>query len=271
MNPKISFPDVPTSGDSRLFGRGFLITVSILTVLALATMMVSDRMADSKESGGYVFRQFCIFPWIVASGKTIANGLAEFSGKIPEMPSAALRVTALGSLLLMFVICPTIFFFHWRDVRLKEKFKRQGCPLMISDLVNAFCYVITVYFAVAIVPMTVLQYSTHQSMREGWAVQSNKDRIVNTIGQIATNLRQYRILPTSMGGGQGSFRGYILPVEFKQTQEASITIVASNDTAIIEARSLSIPNSSLGVKLLGGVGLDEGSRYCEWTQEGKFQ
>jgi hypothetical protein len=271
MNPKINLPDVPASGDSGVFGRGFLLTVSTLTILALTTMMLSDRMVDSTESGGYVFRQYCIFPWIVASGKTIANGLAEFSGKIPDMPSASLRVTALGSLLFMFVICPTIFFFRWRDVRLKEKFRREGRPLMISGLVSAFCYVITVYFAVAIVPLTVLQYNTHQSMREGWAVQSNKDRIVNTIGLIATSLRQYRILPKSAGGGQGSFSGFTLPVEFKQSHEASFTIAASNDTATIEARSLSIPKSSLSVKLIGGRGLDTGSRYFEWTQEGKFQ
>ena len=271
MIPKIESRDISIKGDSHEFGRGFLLTVSLLTIVALGAMIVSDRITNSTESSPFGYRHFSLFPWTVAAGKSIANGLAEFSGKIPEMPSASLQVAALGGLLLTFVICPTVFLFRWRERRLNRNLRLPGRPLTISGLIYGICQVITVFFAIAIVPMTVVQYSTHQMIRTNQAIQEDKDQIINTIGPIATGLRQYRILPKSMGGGQGSFRGFSLPARFTQNRIAAFTVIASNDTASIEARSLAVPEASVCVRIIGGKGLDSGSRYFQWSYEGKFQ
>jgi hypothetical protein len=271
MNPRINILETSKPGNSHEFGRGFLFTVIVITIVALAAMMASDRMMDSEESTAYAYRHFSVFPWIVATGKTIANGLAEFSGKVPEMPSASLQVTALAGLLLTFVICPTVFLFRWREKRLSGNVLGRSRPLTISSLVYGFCQVITLFFAIGIIPFAVLQHSSQESMRTNHAIQSDKDRIINAISLIATSLRQYRILPKSEGGGQGSFRGFSLPVGFTQNRTAMFSVIASNDTASVEARSLGVPEASVSVRIIGGKDLDNGSRYFEWSYEGKFQ
>ncbi len=44
------------------------------------------------------------------------------------------------------------------------------------------------------------------------AIQANKTAIFNDINQIAAYANHFRVTTTSMGGGQGSFAGFKIPV-----------------------------------------------------------
>ena len=53
------------------------------------------------------------------------------------------------------------------------------------------------------------------SMFSAQSVQSNKDAMINDINNLAANAYQYKIRPTSMGGGGGSYAGYSIPSKMK--------------------------------------------------------
>jgi hypothetical protein len=47
------------------------------------------------------------------------------------------------------------------------------------------------------------------------SVQSNKDAIINDLNNLSANAYQFRIRPTSMGGGNGAYTGYLIPDALK--------------------------------------------------------
>ena len=65
------------------------------------------------------------------------------------------------------------------------------------------------------------------SMFTAGSVQSNKDAIINDLNNLAANAYQYRIRPSSMGGGSGSYTGYVLS-----------TILSTNDNAVYTAQNV---------------------------------
>ena len=76
------------------------------------------------------------------------------------------------------------------------------------------------------------------SMFTSGSVQSNKDAIINDLNNLAANAYQYRIRPSSMGGGNGSFSGYLIPDAMKpndngtySTQNVSATAVTLRGTS----------------------------------------
>jgi hypothetical protein len=54
------------------------------------------------------------------------------------------------------------------------------------------------------------------------STQANKDAIINDINNICANAYQYRIRPTSMGGGGGStYVGYTIPFKMSSNDNAT--------------------------------------------------
>ena len=53
------------------------------------------------------------------------------------------------------------------------------------------------------------------------SVGANQDAIVNDIMNIAAHADQYRIRPSTMGGGDGEFVGYTLPQRLAETGNAT--------------------------------------------------
>jgi hypothetical protein len=105
------------------------------------------------------------------------------------------------------------------------------------------------------------------SMFSSSSVQSNKDAIINDLNNLAANAYQFRIRPTTMGGGGGSYTGgsgFAIP-----------TKLASNDNG-----TFSRTNAAQAVTFIGtsaqGYGTvtavcDSTGRLGTFTYTGQFQ
>src|SRR5258707_3965301 len=58
------------------------------------------------------------------------------------------------------------------------------------------------------------------------SVQANKDAIVNDLNNLAADAYQYRIRPTTMGGGAGSYGGYKVPTKLQTNENGTYTPTA---------------------------------------------
>lgn len=71
------------------------------------------------------------------------------------------------------------------------------------------------------------------SMFTAQSVGANRDAIIADITNLAANAYQYRIRPTSMGGGGGAYTGYGIPSSLQSNENGAYTIsTAGNSTSI---------------------------------------
>jgi hypothetical protein len=103
------------------FAPGFLWQLSLLTILALGLVFVSEYVLSSPFSHVVPLRGWALFPWILAGGHTLRNALAAFNGTSPTASALVDGAGALSALLFAFVICPTVFLLGWRRRRLEKE------------------------------------------------------------------------------------------------------------------------------------------------------
>ena len=70
------------------------------------------------------------------------------------------------------------------------------------------------------------------SMFSSGTVQANKDAIINDLNNLAANAYQYRIRPTTMGGGGGGYTGYAIPTKLASNENAAYTAGSVSATSI---------------------------------------
>ncbi len=97
--------------------------------------------------------------------------------------------------------------------------------------------VIVVGIAIAV---GISQFSAHST-------QANKDGVTSSLVNIAANAYQYRIRPTTMGGGGGAYNGgtagYAIPSRM-QTDNNGIYSVSSTSAATIVLKGVSSMNAT---------------------------
>ena len=59
------------------------------------------------------------------------------------------------------------------------------------------------------------------SLFSAQSVQSNRDAIINDLNNLAAQAYQFRIRPTSMGGGQGDYTTFAIPTKMKTNENAT--------------------------------------------------
>lgn len=95
---------------------------------------------------------------------------------------------------------------------------------------------------------------------------SNKDAIINDLNNLAAHAYQFRIRPSSMGGGQGSYIGFHIPPKMAENQNGFyIARVISKDSIEVIGLSKEKKNSSIRVIL------DENGRMSSWSYTGEFE
>lgn len=96
------------------------------------------------------------------------------------------------------------------------------------------------------------------------AIESNRDGIIEHINQLAGKAYQFRIRPTSMGGGAGSFHGYIMSREQAMDEHASYQ-------GQVTAESITFTGTS--AKGYGTVTakVDKSGQLSGWKFTGKFK
>jgi len=98
--------------------------------------------------------------------------------------------------------------------------------------------VIVVGIAIAV---GISQFSAH-------SVQANKDGVTSSLVNIAANAYQFRIRPTTMGGGSGAYNGgtspgYVIPTKMASDNNGTYT-VNSVAAATIVLKGVSSLNAS---------------------------
>jgi hypothetical protein len=103
------------------------------------------------------------------------------------------------------------------------------------------------------------------SLFSAQSVQSNRDAIINDLNNLAAQAYQFRIRPTSMGGGQGDYTTFSIPVKMRTNENG--TYVASPSTNSIDITATSAQNSSNYIT----VTIDSDGRLTNWSYFGDFQ
>jgi hypothetical protein len=103
------------------------------------------------------------------------------------------------------------------------------------------------------------------SLFSAQSVQSNRDAIINDLNNLAAQAYQFRIRPTSMGGGQGDYTTFAIPTKMKTNENA--TYSSSPTTNSIVFTAISAQNASNSVT----VTIDSNGRLGGWSYYGDFQ
>ncbi|MCX5729610.1 MAG: hypothetical protein NTZ28_12385 [Nitrospirae bacterium] len=103
------------------------------------------------------------------------------------------------------------------------------------------------------------------SLFSAQSIQSNRDAIINDLNNLAAQAYQYRIRPTSMGGGQGDYSSFAIPLKMRTNENATYASTPSATTILFTATSSQ--NGSNTVQ----VTIDSNGRLSGWSYTGDFQ
>ena len=104
------------------------------------------------------------------------------------------------------------------------------------------------------------------SLFSAQSIQANKDAIINDLNNIAAHAYQFKIRPSSMGGGQGSYSGYGIPSKMATNENATYTVSATTATTVslLATSGANTTNTVVAV-------IDSDGRLGSWTYAGDFQ
>ncbi|HLF19885.1 MAG TPA: hypothetical protein VI704_03760 [Bacteroidota bacterium] len=103
------------------------------------------------------------------------------------------------------------------------------------------------------------------SLFSAQSVQSNKDAMINDLNNIAAQCYQFRIRPSSMGGGQGSYSGFTLPTKMATNENGVYVPVAAADEVVITATSAANTTNLITVTV------NSDGKLIGWSYDGDFQ
>lgn len=100
------------------------------------------------------------------------------------------------------------------------------------------------------------------------SVQANKDAMINDLNNLAAHAYQFRIRPSSMGGGQGAYTGsgntYKIPVQMKSNTNAAYAETVTATSVTVVATSAATPTNIITVVI------DSAGMLISWTYAGDF-
>ena len=103
------------------------------------------------------------------------------------------------------------------------------------------------------------------SLFSAQSVQSNRDAIINDLNNLAAQAYQFRIRPSSMGGGQGDYTTFAIPTKMQTNENGTYTAAPTTNTIVFTATSAQ--NASNTIK----VTIDSDGKLGTWVYSGDFQ
>ena len=252
--------------DSPEFTAVFLWQLALLSLIVLALVLFSDKLMNPDQRHPVVETPpIVIYPWVIAAGHTIQNGLLAFSGKPAEAVNGKDQVRALATLIVVMVFLPTVFLLRWRRRALAVEPTMQTTSWSLSRVFYFICGVLVIYLSVGALPIAVYGEMMRNRLRDAHAVQTDRDAIVTELNFLDYDLFQYYVLPKEAGGGNHSFDGYTLRENFARTGVATYKVTTSSQTVSLHAESIHYPSASINVKV------DSLGRMAWWVYKGKFE
>ena len=103
------------------------------------------------------------------------------------------------------------------------------------------------------------------SLFSAQSVQSNKDAMINDLNNLAAQAYQFRIRPSSMGGGQGVYTGFTIPTKMATNENGVyLSTPAANVVTIV---ATSVANTTNVITVV----IDSEGKLGSWTYVGDFQ
>jgi hypothetical protein len=103
------------------------------------------------------------------------------------------------------------------------------------------------------------------SLFSAQSIQSNRDAIINDLNNLAAQAYQFRIRPTSMGGGQGDYSCFSIPTKMRTNENATYSASASSNSIVFTGISAQNPTNIVTVTI------DSFGRLSGWSYSGDFQ
>lgn len=104
------------------------------------------------------------------------------------------------------------------------------------------------------------------SMFSSSSVQANKDAIVNDLNNLAADAYQYKIRPSTMGGGATSYVGYVVPTKLQSNDNGNFAASSPSGTQVtLKGNSATYAGSSVSAVC------DSNGRLGSFTYAGQFQ
>jgi hypothetical protein len=180
------------------------------------------------------------------------------------MPASG-RLALLADMLVVFVLGPTLLLMSWRKRTLAKEHMAKSPTLSLWTLLFVVGGVISFGVMIPAIPIAIIQRSVATSLFHAQAVQTNKDFMINDLNFIALYAHQHRILPKSMGGGEGSYLGFSASRELVSTENGDYVVTPSPEQCAIKATSKLYPSAAISVVV------NEAGNLREWTYTGPFE
>ncbi|HTY39103.1 MAG TPA: hypothetical protein VMH23_18435 [Bacteroidota bacterium] len=265
MSQKTEAPETSAGHVEAEFSPDFVRVLISLTVATLILVFLFERkfLIVSEYPGVRIY----LFPWVVAAGHTIGNALREFSGQMPQVVTLQMRLAALLGLLFGFVIGPTLFFVGWYERR-KERLLGVGRgTLRGSALISIIGGVLLFAVALPTIPIAFIRHNVEQSLRSAQAIQEEKDNLIGGLNMVAFKAYEYKIVPRSLNGGEGSYAGYTIPQHLASVGTCTYNVTVAEDAVRIVAISTKYPDGRISANLKKGGQFN----LVDWKYEGVFE
>lgn len=201
------------------------------TALSQITSWTGDESSKSSTIWG-------VFPWRIAAGWTVVQGITEFStGSTPQLTDS-FRIAALVSLLFMFVLVPCVFLFSWRGYHthdheqhtMEEELKSN--PSAILPLAYGIGIALMVMLILPVLSLTLKGELDFRKMQRENDLSAQKDAMVSDVNTVFCDAYQYWILPESMQGGGRTFEHYQIPPPIRHNQGRTYSTIIATDNIL---------------------------------------
>jgi hypothetical protein len=252
VSQKTEPTDIAGGEKQPFISTALLVQLCVIALVALVLMVVLERvvMTGARTRMDLQIDSPLVYPWITVGNATLMAALRGFEGRIPGILSV--KIYLLAGMLIVFVVCPTFFLFGWR----KRRLARMGgsfAPIRslqdVSSIGYAFSGVVVFFVVLTIGPLTAIQMTQSASQCESDAARLLRYETTTELNFILDDVLQYRILPKELGGGNGSYLGYVMPEKLARTEKAEYTATVNTDKVIVKAVSANCATNTITTTL----------------------
>lgn len=255
--------DIPT---------GALVSLALLAagVVLASTLLQSKGVVPGQSFGGPSDIRFIFFhPGIVALSVTVEQALLEFSGETIGVLTPRVTSFLLATILLTGLVGPILFVLALRRRILGERPVLLRASTVLGLVLGGFTCLMTIIMAGA------FAWSSRQ-LTSAVNIQTTADKMMKEVFLISYDARNYRTLPKWLGGGGGTYEGFIPSVPEGSFGRYSFSIsphrISVSAVPKYDPRSLDA-DPSRGALPEAGISavIDSSGRIRDWKRSGLFE